>query len=65
MRGKSRAVTRAGVFSNSVKKLSPGREAGQAGMFSKFYLRGKSRGDSRNKGRNPGTGEILNLQVGI
>lgn len=58
-------MTRAGVFSNGVKKLSPGPAAGQAGTFSKFCLRGKSRGDSRNKGRNPGTGEILNLQVGI
>lgn len=65
MRGKSRAVTRAGVFSNSVKKLSPEREAGQPGMFSKFYLRGKSRGDSRNKSRDPEIGKIFNLQVGI
>lgn len=55
---------RTGVFSNTVKRLSPGT-AGQIGTFSEFCPRKKSRGGSRNKGRDTGPGEILNLEFGI
>lgn len=50
-------MTGAGVFSNNVKKNEPWASSpGQAGTFSKFCLRGKSR-------VTPGTkAEILELE---